>query len=114
MRLLISRASAEEALVLLVAEGYDLASWMQSDYAQKRERNEFDPVADNDQYADQVNQWGEKVRQTLVSIFPTTLEWGSFIHEQSAPSFMKAEDDIKWFSLLQRTRLLAKKLESIL
>lgn len=45
MRLLTSRAHAEEALSRLAAEGYEIAIWLQHDYSEKQAANTFDLLA---------------------------------------------------------------------
>jgi hypothetical protein len=115
LRLRVSRAKAEELLQPLVAEGYEIASWLDQDYADKRSAGTFDSASDNALYEQRLNDWAHRTQQVLLEIFPSTIEVGALAHEplggkpQVAPG-----TDQAWFRRVLRMRAWAHKLERIL
>jgi len=79
MRLKKSKAGAEEELVSLINEGYKLLDWILSDYQTKTKNDKISRWIEIDKlYKGKVNLWIDKVKTTLESIFPTSMETYSF------------------------------------
>jgi hypothetical protein len=115
VRLRISRASGEELLQPLVAEGYEIASWLDRDYAAKRAAGTFDSPTDNARYEQRLNDWAQRTQAALLEIFPTTTEVGALAHEPVGEQVsVAAGSDQAWFRRLLRMRAWARKLERIL
>jgi hypothetical protein len=87
MRFKKSKTTAEEELVALIIEGYDLLLWIREDY-QKKTRDEkiIRGVEINQAYQARITPWMDKVQASLNSIFPTPLEANSFILTSFPPS----------------------------
>lgn len=115
MRLRVSKARAEELLLPLVAEAYEIASWLDRDYAEKRSAGRFDPASDNARYERRINDWAQRTQATLLEIFPSTVEVGALAHEPVGTQVSVASGtDQGWFRRLLRMRSWAHKLERIL
>ncbi len=74
MRLRIHSGTANEELVDLLNEGYDAVSAMQEEYQQKKDAGTYDDSKDVDRLIAPVEDWVDKVAESLVRIFPTKLE----------------------------------------
>jgi hypothetical protein len=83
MRLLTSKASAEERINSALIEGYHLRQWLMSDYDEKHKTATYDPDVDLQEYYTSVNAWINSTILTLGEIFPTDLEANFFINEIS-------------------------------
>ena len=103
MRLQVSRASAEEQLVALLNEGYQLRQNLRLDYDSRRNAEVFDAVSDMQRYYGQVDAWGNKVNQTLQEVFPTALESNYFCSQASHPAVDYQGMDQKFGHLFYRT-----------
>jgi hypothetical protein len=115
MRLLKSRAHAEEALAPLVTEGYEIAFHIDRDYTEKKKKGIFDSEADNANYLKLTNEWWRKVHDELLDIFPTQMEMLAMYHEPTGgPNIISAGTDQTWFNRFHRMRSFARKLERIL
>ena len=80
MRLRIHVATANEELITLINEGYDVISVMRADYQQRKERGTYDDKKDLDEILTPCNVWLDKVLESLGRIFPTQLETNLFIN----------------------------------
>jgi hypothetical protein len=115
MRLRIPRPTAEELLLPLVAEGYEIASWLEQDYAARRSAGTFDSVSDNARYEQRLNDWAQRTQVALLEIFPSTIEVGALAHEPAVGQVSLATGvDESWSRRLLRMRTWAHKLERIL
>jgi len=113
MRLKKSKAAANEEIIALLNEGYKLLNWMRSDYRGKKAANTFDSVKDNDLYAAEMNQWGQKVFDGLNSIFPTELEGNRFLEAPSPFGAYSGDVDYQWMSKTRRMQELLRELDAI-
>jgi hypothetical protein len=78
MRLRIHVATANEELIALINEGYDVISAMRTDYKQRKEMGTYDDKKDLDEIVIPGNAWLNKVAESLGRIFPTQLETNLF------------------------------------
>jgi len=83
MRLLISRASAEERINSALIEGYRLRALLRSDYDEKQKTMAYAPDTDLQRYYELFNGWINNTIALLEEIFPTDLEIHFFINEVS-------------------------------
>jgi hypothetical protein len=83
MRLKVSRATADEHLIVRLNEGYALRQRLWADYTQLCQSESFDVDADNQRYLRLVNDWANSVVGELSAIFPTPLEANRFRDRQS-------------------------------
>lgn len=115
MRLKKSRNAADEEVILLLNEGYQLLNGLKADYNQKRKSGTFNATVDHQRYADAVDKWGRDVTAALNSIFPTELESNQFVHPSVKLGAIAAEtdDDYKAGSLRARVDNLLKGLDDI-
>jgi hypothetical protein len=111
MRLNISANSADEVLIALTNDGYTLAATVRHDYQQKKAGNSYSEVIDNVRYEAMINEWGERVRTGLISIFPTELEWNLFVNPEVPLGAVSG--DYKFESLVKRLLDLALGLDKI-
>jgi len=74
MRLKVHIATANEELIALINEGYDVVAAVQAGYQTRKEKGAFDDAKDVDDLIAPVNAWANKVVQSLEHIFPTPLE----------------------------------------
>ena len=104
MRLKKSKNTAEEELVMLIDEGYQIVNFMHGDYQDKLDNGIFDSEQDNQLYINKFIQWNNKVVLILDSIFPTSIEANSFFHIRH---YGVSRDGVnqKWLNL--ETKLLA-------
>jgi hypothetical protein len=79
MRLKIHVAAANEELIVLINEGYDIISAIRADYQQRKEKGTYDDKKDLDEIVTPGNAWLNKVIESLGRIFPTQLETNLFI-----------------------------------
>jgi hypothetical protein len=115
VRLQVSKAKAEDMLQPLVAEAYEIASWLERDYGAKRSAGSFDAASDNARYEQRLNDWAQRTQAVLLEIFPSTIEVGALAHEPvGAEVTVAAGTDQGWFRRLLRMRSWARKLERIL
>ena len=99
----VSRASAEEQLVALLNEGYQLRQNLWSDYDGRRKAEVFDAVSDIQRYYGQVDEWGNQVNKTLQEVFPTALESNYFCSRESHPAVSYQGMDQKFGRLFYNT-----------
>jgi hypothetical protein len=113
MRLLKSKSSAEEELLILVNEGHKIYQWLHDDYRDKRNSGEYKPEIDNPVYKDRINQWGKAVVQALKSVFPLELEINKFALFESEIAYDVVGVDKHWSKLRKRLLVLIRRLEQI-
>ncbi len=96
MRLKLSKASAEEAILTVMNRGYQLAPQIYADYVARRDGNDFEKERDVGQYRQRLNQWLSQAKTALCEIFPTDLEANVFLEmfSASAASFTNMDDDV--------------------
>jgi hypothetical protein len=104
MRLKKSKNAAEEELIMLINDGYQIINFMHGDYQGKLESGTFDSERDNQMYGDMFVEWRDKVCSVVDSIFPTSLEAHSFFRTRFYEVSREGRDQ-KWLN--QETRLLA-------
>jgi hypothetical protein len=78
MRLKKSKNAAEEELVMLINESYQILNFLYEDLHQKSENGTFDSERDYQLYESMFVEWRNKVYSGLDSIFPTSLEVHTF------------------------------------
>lgn len=103
MRLKKSKNAAEEELVMLINEAYEIVNFMNGDYQDKLDNKTFDSEQDNQLYRSMLIKWSNKVLSTLDSIFPTSIEANSFFHIRHYGVSRDGVDQ-KWLNL--ETKLL--------
>jgi hypothetical protein len=103
LRLLVSRASAEEKIIDLLNEGYTLRQELWADYDERRSAGSFEPVSDNQRYHALADQWVNKVIQILGEIFPTPLELNYFCSRESYQKVTYSNIDQEFGELFYRT-----------
>jgi hypothetical protein len=114
MRLKKSRVAAEEELIPLLNEGYQILTWIKTHYHEAQEQDSFDSERDNQLYEDTVNEWGIKVVEALNSIFPTELEANSFLNPPPPPlGTITVGSDHRWYSLVRRLPGFIRALERV-
>jgi len=111
MRLRIHSGTANEELVVLLNEGYDAVSAMQEEYQQKKEAGTYDDSKDVNGLIVPVENWVNKVAESLVSIFPTKLELHLFQNPEI--SFGTVSGDYNFQSALQRCHHFLRGLNKI-
>src|SRR5947208_1158502 len=74
MRLRVHIATANEELVALVNEGYEVLEVVQADYQRRKKEGTYDDSKHVDEVVAPVNAWAEKVVESLLRTFPTQLE----------------------------------------
>jgi hypothetical protein len=79
MRLRTHIATANEELITLVNEGYDVLSVVQTEYQQRKKQGIYDDGKDVDTLMEPINVWAKKVIEALERIFPTQLEAHLFL-----------------------------------
>lgn len=104
MRLKKSKSSAEEELVSLLNEGYNLVHHIQDDYHQKSQQNIFNPEIDIPNYRDRLGDWAIKVAESLEGIFPTELEANVFWYAPESPSYSYRGQNSDVGNMLNRLR----------
>ena len=114
MRLKVSRSAARENVIMLIAEGYRLFHWLEQDYNQRQASQSFDAVADNERYDKELVSWmNDNVRQSLSSVFPTSLEWHALCAMQQLDMVFIGVDQ-KYGKLRYRLRGYLKDLQQLL
>lgn len=103
MRLKKSKNAAEEELVMLINEGYEIVNFMNGDYQDKLDNGTFDSEQDNQLYRSMFVEWRDKAISVLESIFPTRLEANSFFRTRHYGVSRHGRDE-KWLN--QETQLL--------
>jgi hypothetical protein len=109
VRLKVSRAAAEERLVMVINEGYAALQNVKNDHGQKTTDGTYDAAKDVKRYEALMNIWGSNVHDAIHEIFPTELEWNVFLNPPM-PGFrtVSAEDGLygghlyRWNDLLQQ------------
>jgi len=76
MRLKKSRISAEEELVAVLNDAYQLLNEINSTYSETKK-------IDREEFSKKLNQWDDKVIECLESTFPTELETHQFLNPPS-------------------------------
>lgn len=104
MRLKKSKNAAEEELVMLINEGYEIVNFMNGDYQDKLDNGTFDSERDNQLYRSMFIEWRDKVLSILEAIFPTELEAHSFFRTRH---YKVGRDGVDKKLLNQETQLLA-------
>lgn len=111
MRLRIHIATANEELIALVNEGYDALSGMQANYQSKKEQGTYNDANDVDELLFPVNNWADKVVESLGRIFPTQLETHMFLDPETP--FGTVSGDYKYQSALRKCRYFVRGLNKI-
>ena len=93
MRLRTHFATANEELVALVNEGYNVLSAMQDDYRRRKEEGTYDDLNDVQELVAPFEVWVAKVEESLGRIFPTQLETHLFL-DQELPDYAFSMDGI--------------------
>jgi hypothetical protein len=113
MRLITSRAAAEEQLVAFQNDGHELLNRMRTDYAAKRAANQFDQPRDIPSYQAAVSSWIGNVAHGLAGIFPTNLEANSFRNAPSKNIAYSSGENVAFGSLRNRMLDLIGALDQI-
>ena len=111
MRLRIHSGTANEELVALLNEGYDAVSAMQEEYQQKKDAGTYDDSKDVNGLIAPVENWANKVAESLVRIFPTKLELHLFQNPEIP--FGTVSGDYNFQSALQRCHYFLRGLNKI-
>lgn len=74
MRLRVHVATANEELVVLINEGYEIFSDVQAMYNKRKAENTYNDSTDADELVSPLQVWADKVEESLIQIFPTKLE----------------------------------------
>lgn len=114
MRLLKSRAAAEEALTALLNRGYGVQRANDEEYSVKAAQGTFDNNADVDVFRNRINVWGDEVLAELSATFPSELERNIFLRQGSRPSVSYVGISQKAGELRARLSELLESLEAIL
>jgi hypothetical protein len=80
MRLKVSMVSANEDLVALINNGYEVLGAIRRDYAERKRAGSYDKVADIPRYSELIKGWEEGVIEGLTRVFPTSLEASKFLN----------------------------------
>lgn len=115
VRLKKSRNTAEEEIVRLLNQGYQLLNTLKADYTQKRKAGTYDAAVDHQRHTNAVNEWGGDVISALNSIFPSELESNQFLHPSTTFGAIAADsqDAYKAGSLRARLDDLLRGLDEI-
>jgi hypothetical protein len=110
VRLKKSRNTAEEEIVRLLNQGYQLLNTLKADYTQKRKAGTYDAAVDHHRHTNAVKEWGRDVISALNSIFPSELESNHFLHPSTTFGAIAADsqDDYKAGSLRARLDALLR------
>ena len=111
MRLRIHIATANEELVALVNEGYDVLSAVHADYQSRKEKGNYDDSKDVGGLLVPVNDWASKVVASLGRIFPTQLETHLFLDPEIP--FGGVRGDYNYQSEMLRCRCFIRGLNRI-
>ena len=115
MRLKVSRNAAEERLVVLLTEGYQLRLALNHDYRGRVAGNVFNKLVDIQRYREAFIEWATKIELGLKEIFPTDLELLVFLspYSHTAVAFTGIDQD---FALIfhQNFPLYLSRLKAIL
>lgn len=99
MRLRVSKSSAEERIIQLVNQGYQVLNHLKSDYHHKSTQKLFNPETDNSQYSQLIDQWIHHGVNELTAIFPTPLEAHFFVTQERGMAYSVTGVDQRWAEL---------------
>jgi hypothetical protein len=115
MKIKRSKSAAEENLIGLLSEGYELRRTLWEDYSLRTSEGTWRDPEHYKPYVELVNKWADKVVQELGAIFPTNLEANYFLDKRSHLAMDYAGLNQKFGHLYQATfPTLIDKLEQIL
>ncbi|MHC9544608.1 MAG: hypothetical protein AB9903_34255 [Vulcanimicrobiota bacterium] len=114
MRLKKQKNTAEEELIALENEGYEILEYIKQDYYLKRSCKKYDPNRDNALYRDLIKQWENKVAQNLLAVFPTRLQTNKVLNPPPniTGGIHGANDD--WCAILNNLHNKISALDSVL
>lgn len=75
MRLRVSRNTAQERLTNVLAQGYELRRGLGAEIGAIQQSNSWDEEVDLKRYTQATNLWVQTVREAVMAVFPTSLEW---------------------------------------
>src|SRR5262249_919998 len=101
MRLKMSMASANEAMIGMENRGYGILAAVEQDYQERKQAKTYNGETDMVRYREQINGWGEEVFIGLSGIFPTELEMHLFANPP-VPGLRGVSGDHEFQSLLLR------------
>ena len=111
MRLRVHIATANEELVALVNEGYDVLSAVQAAYQDRKRTGRYDDSKDVDEVVAPIEAWATKVVEALARIFPTQLE--RYLFGDPEIPFGAVSGDYNYQSTLKRCRYFVRGLNRI-
>jgi len=112
MRLRVHTAAANEELIALVNEGYEVLASVQVEYRSRAEKGTYtDSVAAADDLIAPVEEWASKVLDALQRIFPTPLEANLF-SDPEIP-FGAVSGDYHYQSAMLRSKQFVRGLNSL-
>jgi hypothetical protein len=112
MRLKVSLAAANERLLALVTQGYQLHAKLWEDYRQKKADGTFDPEADQQHHLQEIDCWAHQAVDALRGIFPTEREEYVFHHPDTQMRAV-AEPDYHWKCMALKLMDLIRGLDEI-
>jgi hypothetical protein len=111
MRLRTHVATANEELVELLNEGYEVLSAVEADYQRRKEQHTYDDNKDVGELVAPVITWANKVVEALGRIFPTQLETHLFMDPEIP--FGAVSGDYNYLSTLKKCRYFVRGLNKI-
>jgi hypothetical protein len=96
MRLKVSAVSANERLLTLVTQGYELHARLWAEFSEKKAQRTFQDEVDHPRHAGEINTWGQRVGDALGSIFPTDQECHVFMNPHFPHSGGVLSDSYEW------------------
>jgi hypothetical protein len=111
MRLRVHAAAANDELVALVNQGYEVISVAQADYAARKAAGTFDDSKHVTEVVAPINAWTDRVVAALAGIFPTMLEANLFLDPESR--FGAVSGDYKYQCAIRRSREFVRGLNRI-
>lgn len=114
MRLGTSRPTAEEKLIAVINQGYRCLEIIELEYTNKTSLGLFDRTGDIPILQNEANKWGSAVRNVLVSVFPSELEWQFFKCEPARANVHIEGLDQHFVNLRETIKSHISRLHSIL